>query len=368
MKKKYQSLKFKRFSAQRARREAKARKRIKNKNRGSLTLPKIKTSRRLKTVIAPSRFSLTRNPNETIKFFTQLNDAFAKTPEGKYVFIDLKSVTEMTLEVIVILISRIEEEKSMNNKASYGNVPGNALARDMLASSGFYDFVRTRAQLNEPLRGAIEKFGDHKVDSEMAARLIENVAKPLGMSAHQEDGHQTTAVECMTNTREHASGHQSNRKGKKKWWFSVYRDPENKVAQFAIVDLGIGIFVSLQRRKPPWFVNLMAKLGSEERISILKKLLTDQTDQTADNDLPTRKRTSTKKSHRGKGLPNIARRNREKQTRRLRIISNNVFADMEESRYFTLEQEFSGTIICWEHWTADYEQQHDRSRNHPTRT
>lgn len=114
-------------------------------------------------------------------------------------------------------------------------------------------------------------------------------------------------------------GHQSNRKGKKKWWFSVYRDPENKVAQFAFVDLGIGIFVSLERRKIPWVMDVIAKQGSENRAGILKELLTNQT---TDNGLPAKKRTSTKKAHRGKGLPNIARRNREKQTRRLRIINN----------------------------------------------
>ena len=72
-----------------------------------------------------------------------------------------------------------------------------------------------------------------------------------------------------------------------------------------------------------------------------------------------KKRTSTRKGHRGKGLPNIARRNREKQTRRLRIISNDVFADVKKSDYRMLEQEFPGTIVCWEHWTTDYGQQYD---------
>ena len=352
MKKTYQSLEYKRYSSQRTRSEEKTRRQKKKRNRGSSTRPKPKTSRKLQTVIAPSKFSITENPNETIKFFAELNNAFAKTPEGKHVFIDLKSVTKMTPEVIVILIARIKEEKSTKNKASSGNVPGNTLARDMLASSGFYDFVTTETKPNKPASGGIEKFSDHKVLSEKAARLIERVAIPLGMSKHQEDGHQITAVECMTNTREHASGHQSNRKDRKKWWFSVYRDAENNVAQFAVVDLGIGIFVSLERQKPPWFLDLLAKLGSKKRTGILKKLLTDQT---ADNGLPIKKRTSTKKSYRGKGLPNIARRNREKQTRRLHIISNDVFADVERSHYYTLEQEFPGTIICWEHWTTDYE-------------
>ena len=368
MKKTYQSSKFKRFSAQRARSEAKTRSQKRKRNRGSLTLPKPKKLREWKRPIiitAPPLFSITENPKKAIAFFTELDAAFTNTPKGKHVFIDLKSVTKMTPEVIVALISRIEEESSMNDKASSGNVPRHDVAHDMLASSGFFEFVKTKDRVKKPSRGTIEKFSDHKVASARTAQLIEKVGRPLGMSEHQEDGHQITAVECMTNTREHASGHQNNRKGRKKWWFSAYRDPQNKVAQFAVVDLGIGIFVSLERQKTPWFADFLAKLGSEKRTDILKKLLTDQT---AESGLPISKRTSTKKSHRGKGLPNIAKRNREKQTRRLRIISNDVFADVEKSHYYTLEQEFPGTIICWEHWTPDYERQHSRSQNNPART
>lgn len=133
----------------------------------------------------------------------------------------------------------------------------------------------------------------------------------MKMTVDQEDGHQTTAIECMTNTREHASGNQPSRKGEKKWWFSVYYDTRNNVAKFAFVDTGIGIFESLKRRRFPLF-------GSIKRSEILKLLLADSTDR---NSIKPKDRTSTKLSHRGKGLPNIARRNRLKQTRRLRIIS-----------------------------------------------
>lgn len=353
---KYQNPKSKRFSALRARSEEKARKPIKKMTRRSSTLPKPRNSGKLRTVTAPALFSLTKNPDKTIEFFAELDAAFAETSRDKHVFIDLESVTEMTSEVIVVLISKIEEEKLMNDKSSSGNVPKNNVARDMLASSGFYDFVTPNTPVRKPSHGVTEKCGDNIVDAEKAARLIGTVAESMEMSMVQEDGHQTTAVECMTNTREHASGHQSNRKGKEKWWFSVYCDPKNKVAQFAFVDLGIGIFVSLERRKLQWVADLKAKLGSETRADVLKNLLTDQT---AGNDLSPRKRTSTGEAHRGRGLPNIARRNREKQTRRLRIISNNVFADVEKSHYRTLEQEFPGTIVYWEHWTTDYEQQYD---------
>lgn len=350
MKKAYQSPKFKRFSAQRARREEKARKRIKKRNRGVSTprmprRPNMPWPLKKQLVTAPSPFSLTENSDETIQFFTKLETAFAKTPRGDSVFIDLESVDDMTPEVIVLLISKIKEEDSINKKSSRGNVPRNSFAQNMLASSGFYDFVKSRATVKRPSRGAIEKCGDNIVDSRKAAQLIEKVSERMEMSLAQEDGHQTTAVECMTNTREHASG-PKREKGEKKWWFSVYCHPNNQVAQFAFVDLGIGIFKSLERQNPQWWIDFKTKLGSKRRSDILKDLLADQT---VGSSLPLRNRTSTWEGHRGKGLPNIANRNRKKQTRRLRIVSNDVFADIENSEYRMLKQDFSGTVICWEH-------------------
>jgi len=57
-----------------------------------------------------------------------------------------------------------------------------------------------------------------------------------------------------------------------------------------------------------------------------------------------KERTSTGMGHRGKRRPNIARLNREKQIHRLRIRSNNVYADLENDDSQMLESNFSGTI------------------------
>ena len=95
---------------------------------------------------------------------------------------------------------------------------------------------------------------------------------------------------------------------------------------------------------------------SEKRSEILKSLLADTTN---GNSMKPKDRTSTKLGHRGKGLPNIARRNRLKHTNRLIIISNNVYADVENNKYQMMEQNFSGTIICWEHSTQNNEQHDD---------
>ena len=337
MKKAYQSLKYKRYSAQRTRRQEKERNRAKKRRRGISTQPKRNPQKAPIRVVAPINFSFINNCDETIQFFIDLEKAFAKTSKYKYVFIDLRDITEMTPEVIVALISKIDKEKEKNHRSSSGNVPRNEVARNMLASSGFYKYVKTRAAIKEPSYGTIENYDGRSVASDKAAQLIDKAAELLTMTSPQEDGHQSTAVECMTNTLEHASGRLP--KGNEKWWFSVYCDPKNGIGQFSFVDVGIGIFVSLEKHQFKWF-------GAKPRSDILKMLLAGQT---ADKSLSQKKRTSTRKGYRGRGLPNIANRNRLGHTRRLIIISNDVYANVEDGKYHLLEQEFKGTIICWEH-------------------
>ena len=81
---------------------------------------------------------------------------------------------------------------------------------------------------------------------------------------------------------------------------------------------------------------------SEKKSEVLKSLLADTTN---GNSMKTRDRTSTAMDHGGKGLPNIARRNRLKNSSRLIIISSNMYADVENNKYQMMEQNFSGTII-----------------------
>jgi len=280
-----------------------------------------------------------KNSDETIRFFNELENAYGNISPEKLVFIDLNSVDEITPEVIVILISRLDEMNPQNQRLVYGNVPRNEIAQEMLAGSGFYDFVKSNVQSRKATKGVIKKCGNSYVDSQKAADLSEMIAGYMKMTVDQEDGHQATAIECMTNTREHASGNHSSRRGEKRWWFSVYCDTQNNVAKFAFVDTGIGIFESLKSRRFPLF-------ASKKRSEILKSLLADISDR---NSMKTKDRTSTGMDHRGNGLPNIARRNRLKQTHQLRIIINNMYADVENNQYQMMEQNFSGTIICWEH-------------------
>ena len=351
MKKRLQSPRAKRYRKNRARREAKKRKRAAGNGSAQRRLHrgsrghKFRQSDALIKVTAPAQFSFVRNPEETIGFFSRLRDAYVRAKRVKTVFIDLEGVEDMTAEVIVVLLSRIRNPSFNRGAASRGNVPKSSVARDMLAESGFYFHVDSSSKVKPPRHGRITRRDGDLVDSEESDGLITEVAETLPMDKAQEDGIQATAIECMTNTKEHASGSKNRRKTT--WWFSAYCNPETKKAQFAFVDLGIGIFRSLERRGEQWLKKIGIGVSLESRSDLLRALLSGRSREDQSN---SRRRSRTGIQYRGKGLPNMAKRNRLGHTRRLVIVSNDIYADVERDEYRQLEQEFSGTIICWEHW------------------
>ena len=70
-----------------------------------------------------------------------------------------------------------------------------------------------------------------------------------------------------------------------------------------------------------------------------------------------RKMSSTKIPYRGKGLPNIYKGLERNYYSNLKIISNDVKADLTENNYEKISKEFNGTFLYWElnntnRWTS----------------
>ena len=62
------------------------------------------------------------------------------------------------------------------------------------------------------------------------------------------------------------------------------------------------------------------------------------------NNTPT---TSTKLYYRGKGLPGIYKAHTNKALSSLFIISNYVYADIDNNKFHLLDDEFLGTFVSW---------------------
>jgi hypothetical protein len=100
-----------------------------------------------------------------------------------------------------------------------------------------------------------------------------------------------------------------------------------------IVDRGVGIFRSVPiRGLKKVAVNLKVKSNA----SILREILYGQI------------QSSTGLPYRGKGLPSMLATLRRKGIRRLTIVTNDAFADVENDTFRSLHHQFKGTFVYWE--------------------
>jgi hypothetical protein len=118
------------------------------------------------------------------------------------------------------------------------------------------------------------------------------------------------------------------------WWATVYCDVEKRIAQFTFVDNGIGIFqsglIGPLRRAARAF-------GILNNASLLKRILRGEVE------------SSTGLRYRGKGFPSMYDKLKKGLIRNLIIISNDVYANVAQDDYRTLDKSFRGTFLSWEH-------------------
>lgn len=347
--KKYQTTakykdKHQRLSLKRHRRELiskakrkKKRYRQQGKSRSERVQENLATS--FKTLTAPEHFSFIEEPEKTIKFINKLEDFYLKR---KSVFVDLQNIKSLDHSAVAVLVSVMFSFKS-RNIAFNGNFPLNKELAKILIDSGFFKY------LSKPMGNKIEyTIGK---ENQIFARANKEVNSELGLIVMAEasttiwginrtcKGLQRTLLELMQNTNNHAD---LEEKGAKHWWLSVNHDKLGKKVSFYFVDYGVGIFESL-KSKPSgnkwfgWFEKLKNKLQYGGNDEVFKLLL--------DGDMHM---TVTGHHFRGKGLPGIKEVLDRNQISNLRIISNNVYADVSKEKYFKLSNEFSGTFVTWE--------------------
>jgi hypothetical protein len=114
----------------------------------------------------------------------------------------------------------------------------------------------------------------------------------------------------------------------------VYHDKVDNHVSFAFIDLGVGIFRSSKMNN--FKIQAASLFGLSDNIDILKEIISG------------RKLSSTKIPYRGKGLPNIYKGIERNYYSNLKIISNDVKADLSKNLFVKLKNEFKGTFIYFE--------------------
>jgi hypothetical protein len=202
----------------------------------------------------------------------------------------------------------------------------------MIRASGFDQYLRSSGAPPKKRSGAIVKrditLDSRRADPRCAQQLVDFAAKEDRDISRLRPAYENL-LECMSNTHQHAAA----KEGTENWWASVFQDSSRRCDCFTFVDMGVGIFESIE-------LNLRLKAYSligVGRLEIIRKLLAGE--------IP----SSTGLAYRGKGLPSINASLKEKHVlTRLVIVTNDVYVDVGVDRFDKLGRPLRGLLLYWE--------------------
>ncbi len=292
--------------------------------------------------VAPTTFSLLNDPLIVINFFQHAKNLLRnKTP----VIFDLKDVVVMGPETITYLCAFINDDSCTSNTPLQGFSPKDAKIREVFARSGFFDFVKSQNKDYNPDQEYVDKLihriTKEQVESELAGKIVESaVHHTFGEVDPMRQKSYTMLIECMSNSWNHASPDKNIKIYN--WWLLAYKEPETKITKFCFLDLGIGIFDSLEEKYKRNLLSAFFKsvINLTDNRATLVKIFSGVN------------RSSTKLEERGNGLYNIYKWVKsDQQIKHFTMLSNDVIAKIGYNMPDTVESlgaMFNGTMYYWE--------------------
>lgn len=289
-----------------------------------------------KHIEAPHCLSMIENAEGTLAFISELEKSLE---QKKKVFVVLKNVEKIASGAIVVLLSIMIQFKN-KGVAFNGDHPKNAIARQNLINSGFFEKLYQQDGDAYSIRGrsAIFTHADKVVDSKLSDELIYKVSELIWGQPYRCTGVQQVYIELMQNTNNHASLHGPN---EHHWYTTVTYNKEKNKAYFSFIDYGVGIIQSINKNEKGKFWNALSLIKNilkpRNNGDFLRLLLDGSVHKTA-----------TGHYYRGKGLPGVYKAFKDNKISNLVVITNDAFADCSKESYKTLSNKFEGTYIYWE--------------------
>lgn len=342
MKKIYATSEYKKRNNKRAKDRLKQRllskRKAKEKRKALMGVPIVRQrehrdNNKYESLKAPTNFSFVENTVEMLAYFENIQRHINRR---KPVFVNLKEIANLTNDAIVLLLAFINSPKITKNIPIRGNYPKDNVLRKVFQESGVFG---VNGNENEPKNYILTR-QNKKAEGGIANELIKRATKIVFGQEARCPGVYRALMESMANTCYHAKPQQI---AYETWWLTVYHDEAQNKVSFAFIDLGVGIFKSSK------MTGLREKLtsffGITDNRDVLKEIISGN------------KISSTKIPYRGKGLPNIYKGLERNYYSNLKIISNDVKADLTTNNYEKLSKEFNGTFLYWElnntnRWTS----------------
>lgn len=289
----------------------------------------VRSKKGVKNHPAPSDFSLINNTNEVISYF---NEIIKFVQDGQPVNIDTSKITSISPDVIILLISILNDKQS-RKVGLFGNAPLDPLLNKFFIESGLYDFVNSRGKKVVSAKNKLWKHSTNNyVRGEIAGEAV-LVCKKLFEERniqYDTDNIYNLLVEAMSNTFNHADKNKSSIN----WWLYYFIDEVEQVIKYAFIDLGIGIFNSASFDSYRKIANyllpgngLLVKPFLEGKIVSSRK---------TDNEIS------------GKGVRQIINCANNNEFINFTIITNDQKINIKEKQGHSLSVNFDGTFIYFE--------------------
>lgn len=293
-----------------------------------------------KQIDAPYKLSLLNNESDTLKFLQKLQSSYS---QQKKVAVLLDHVKEITTDAILVLLSNMVHFKAAHIGFN-GTKPTDKYVAAKLEASGFFKHLYGQVMRDQEsysfrkMDNYIYTHGQKTVEAKIADDLVKYASETVWGTPRRCPGIQSTLVELMHNTHDHAGEY----KGEKHWWLSVEHDEKNKVVTFSFIDFGVGIFRSLENKKPgePLY-------GAMDYIVQHFPLISTEADRLQLILEGKVRLTQFNEYYRGKGLRNIYLRNKRGHISELAIISNYASFKAVSDNYHSIRNEFDGTFISF---------------------
>lgn len=290
---------------------------------------KPRNKKKFKTITFPENFSLINNHNEILDYFNKVRTAIDNKHQ---VTLDLSLAQQMTPDAIAFLLSSISDKSFNRGMEIRGTSPNNPKLARMLWESGFFEHVQSKAPkiVKDKKNMLLHNLSEKKVEPLVAKNATDISTLFTFEQIIKFKPIYEILIECMANTHNHAN---INKRGYYDWWIFVYNDIDKKITSFAFIDLGVGIFGSLavKEYKKVFFVKVI-----KENYELVEDLLNGKIS------------SRTKLLERGKGFPLINKHSKNQYIKNFRIMSNDVYADLDKKEYLKMDYNFKGTLLYWE--------------------
>ncbi len=286
----------------------------------------------------PKVFSVLKNPEETIRFFHELQQ---RLTDRKRTELNLRGVELLTTDALMYLLALIDIFEQQGVVLLRGNVPRAPDVRRLIDASGFLNIIARRrvtdrsdpdpevmairmGRRGEPqIAKEVARFGPDKIDtSGEGARL-----------RAQEAAIYATLMECMGNTNQHA--YRSNLPYAPKWWIMAVHDAVKETVNITILDYGQGIPRTIRKR-------VLEGVGQR-----LPRRIFGRDNRLALSALKGEDRSRTGEDFHGKGLPQIYGHSTEGLISGLTIVSGHAHVSLDKREHWDTTKPFQGTLISF---------------------